>query len=191
MKHQVRISNEGGRLDFPVEPLLAARTGAVRVVADAGALGSDDVIGEERDLLAARGVRAYGRLDPKIVDNVGARQAADFLRRPGRRCLVEVEQGLAKGFARPRDLAAGKAIEGRVQFPGVNGFYFRFDDEPGDGVKVNAGDSAAEAKGLHDCGAATHEWVEDGLAVGVGVVGVGDHFEGVYVRESVYEFVSF
>src|SRR5205823_2960198 len=72
----------------------------------------------------------------------------------------------------PCDLAGGKAVEGSIEFANGDWFDLGLYDEPGNGVKIDAGDGAAEPESLDDRGAAAHKRVEDGFAFCVRIVGV-------------------
>lgn len=165
--HQRGLPHERGRFQFPIETLFAFRASHIAPKTNARRSLRDEIIGKERDLLAAIQTRANRRLDPERVDDVGVGVAT--ARALG---LVLFEQGLAHRFAAPRDAPFRESVERGAQCVHVHWLDFGLDDEPRDGIEVNARDLASQAQRFDDGRAAAHKRVEDEFAVGVGVVGV-------------------
>lgn len=163
--HQQCLPHERGGFHFPIETLFAFRTSHIAPKTNARRFLRDEIIEKERNLLAAIQTRANRGFDPERVDDVGVGVAT--ARALG---LVLFEQGLAHRFAAPRDVPLRESVERGAQCVNVHRFDFALDDEPRDGIEVNARDLTSQTQGFDNSRAAAHKRIEDKSAVRVRVI---------------------
>ena len=126
----------------------------------------DEVVLEQRHLALARRIRADRVLDPEGVDDLRFHARGNL--RP-----VQSEQGLAKRLVVvPSDGPCCQPLEGFLQGIHIHRLDFGLDDEPRDGIEVDADHPATQPECLDHRRSAAHEGIEHDLARGIRIVTV-------------------